>query len=126
MVALEPQQTYTLRTTWSPTRTEGPIAGIAEAGVINVPLAAAWNSNQLLLTGSFGVFHSGTLIAKFLDESGAIRETRTLGSVSPLEILRLHELLVPPSGAAKVILSVLTDGAEHRALAQADIAPKRP
>lgn len=125
MVALQPGQNYTMRSSWYPTRSVSKITGIAESGVINVPLTPTWNADRLLLNGSYGVSYPGTLIAKYFNERGEMKGSTELASVSPLEILHLHASVSPPQGSAKVVLVIVTGGSERGTLAEAKIEPRQ-
>jgi hypothetical protein len=126
MVTLEPGRSYTLRTSWYPTRSDSDIKAITDVGVINIPLSATWNGDELLLSGSFGVFYPGKLVAHFFNGHGEETGRATLASVSPLESLHLHATLAAPKGSEKVVLSIATGEAESGVLAEANIASKLP
>src|SRR5579885_2749193 len=98
LVRLEPGESYAMDTKWFPTRAEDDFVTVADAGVVDRPLAASAAGDKVLLAGSFGVFFPGQLAAYLYDQRGVNLCVIPLQRVSPLDLLNLHqEIQVPPS-----------------------------
>jgi hypothetical protein len=110
MVRLEPGETFNFDTSWFPTRADAKFQDVADAGVILAPLRATQDANhQLTLTGSFGVFFSGKLVARLYDHHGAALGTRTLDAVEPKNLLTLHTAVTDSTAAGRVSLHVVDE-----------------
>lgn len=96
------------------------VVDCTEAGVVSVPLSATPAGGRLRLTGRFGVFAPGQLVADALDGRGARLSRRVLlKRVSPLEPLVLDQTVVLPKETACVVLLVQgEDGHNARPLHQ--------
>lgn len=104
---LRPSESCDLDTEWYPTRGDAGFQGVKDAGIVMRPLEAALlASGKVRLSGSFGVFSSGHLIAHFYDEHGGSLGTMPIAGVSPAEPLLLNAELAPPTNAARVSLHV--------------------
>ena len=69
-------------TEWFPTRTGSEFHGVTDAGIVTRPLEATRLDNgKLKLSGSFGVFFTGRLLARLYDEHGA-----NIGSVPVVDV----------------------------------------
>src|SRR5580693_1497135 len=72
LVELQPGGTRDLDTEWFPTRAGGEFHGVADAGIVVRPLdATRLATGHIRLSGSFGVFFAGRLVAHLYDEHGA-------------------------------------------------------
>jgi hypothetical protein len=86
-VRLLPEEAFSFDTEWFPTRAGGEFHGATEAGVIVNPLsAAALENGKLRLTGSFGVFFPGKLVARLYSQHGAAIGTIPVADVEPTEL----------------------------------------
>jgi hypothetical protein len=75
---------------WFPARTGGEFRGVTDAGVIASPFrAAALENSKLRLSGSFGVFFSGKLVARLYNQHGAAIGTVPVADVDPAELAPL-------------------------------------
>ncbi len=105
MCRLRPQETCQLETDWFPSRAGSEFRGVTEAGIITKPLrAVSFQSGKVKLSGSFGVFFTGKLIAHFYSEHGMETGALTVAEVSPTDIAVLDAELVPPGKSARVSL----------------------
>jgi hypothetical protein len=110
MVRLEPGETFNFDTSWFPTRADAKFQDVADAGVILSPLRAAQDAaHQVTLTGSFGVFFSGKLVARLYDRRGAAIGTRALNPVEPSNLVTLRAALNDSSAAGRVSLHLVDE-----------------
>jgi hypothetical protein len=70
------------------------------SGVIGTPLTATATPAGLLLSGSFGVFYAGDLVAHFYGRGG--RGTAKLMSVTPIEPVQLQTTIQAPPNTTRV------------------------
>jgi hypothetical protein len=97
-------------TEWFPTRAESEFHGATDAGIVVRPLRATRLENaKIRLSGSFGVFFAGRLVAHFYDEHGLSLGNLTIATVDPIEPVSLETEIVPPGKAARISLH-LEDG----------------
>jgi hypothetical protein len=111
---LEPDETYAMETEWYPTRAGKDILEVTEAGVIAKHLRVSKGLGTRKLTGTFGVFYPGKVVARFLDKDGKqISEVR-LTKVTPGEIVDLEEKIRIPNSASRLILHLIGSHSEDR------------
>jgi hypothetical protein len=124
MCRLRPGESCTLETEWFPTRSGSELRGLSEAGVIERPLQCAPAANgKVKLSGSFGVFFSGRLLARFYDGHGSLLGTMPVANVSPTEPVSLDTELSPPGQPARVSLHLEDEnGVDRGALQEVRIA----
>ncbi len=90
LVRLFPGETFSFDTEWFPARAGGEFHGATDAGVIVNPLqAVALETGKLRLSGSFGVFFSGRLVARLYNRHGAALGTVTVADADPTELTSL-------------------------------------
>ena len=106
MCRLSAGESCALETEWFPTRAGSEFRGVSDAGVIERPLECAptTTSGKLKLSGSFGVFFAGRLIARFYDAHGSLLGTVPIANVSPGEPVSLNSEISPPGHPARVSL----------------------
>src|SRR6202041_3791489 len=104
MIQLAPGESYAMDTQWYPTRMGEDFQTATYGGVVGQPLAVAGTPNGLVLTGEFGVFYAGKLVARYYSRGGAALGTATLDSVTPLQPIKLHSTLQAPASTARVSL----------------------
>jgi hypothetical protein len=104
MCRLRPTESCVFETEWFPTRAGDEFHGVTDAGILIKPLQAAWDHDKVKLSGSFGVFFSGRLIARFYDEHGSFLGAVPVADVKPDETVSLESEVVPPGKAARVSL----------------------
>jgi hypothetical protein len=84
MISLVPGSSYGFDTEWFPTRANKEVTTVTQAGVIEHPVVASATSKGIHLSGGFGVFHPGKLLAHVSDGRGAEISTIELLEVDPL------------------------------------------
>ena len=107
---LRPAETCSMDTEWFPTRAGEEFYGATEAGIITRLLRATRLQNgKIKLTGAFGVFFSGRLVAHFYSEQGSSLGAMPIANVSPTELARVEVEIAPPGNPTRVSLH-LQDG----------------
>lgn len=110
MCRLSPDESCDFVTDWFPTRAGNEFHAVNDAGIVIQPLQArATENGKIALSGSFGVFCSGHLVAHFYNNHGALLGHVPAGNVDPGEPVLLQTDLVPPAKAARVSLHVEDD-----------------
>jgi hypothetical protein len=105
MCRLRPGEACNLDTEWFPTRAGNEFHDATDAGIIVRPLRATGLGNgKVKLSGSFGVFFPGHLVARFYDEHGRNLGNVPVMDVSPTEPIALETEISPPGKAARVSL----------------------
>jgi hypothetical protein len=115
MCHLRPGESCALETEWFPTRAGSDFRGATEAGAIMRPLQATiLGDGKLKLSGAFGVFFSGSLVARLYDEHGRSLGSLTVVNVSPSEPVGLDAEVSPKSKAARVSLHLQDENGVDR------------
>lgn len=105
MCRLRPEESCDFETEWFPTRAGKEFHGVTDAGILIRPLQATGLDNRKIkLSGSFGVFFSGRLVAHFYDEHGRALGTVPIMNVNPEEPVSLETEIVPPGKPARLSL----------------------
>jgi hypothetical protein len=123
MCRLRPGEACEFETEWLPTRVGSEFHGATDAGIVIRPLQAArGDGGKIKLSGSFGVFFSGHLVARFYNEHGALVSKSPIAEVSPSQAVTLETEVTPPGKAARVSLHVeQEDGVDRGALEEVRI-----
>lgn len=100
MCHLRAGESCQFETEWFPTRAQSEFHGATEAALIAQPLRASAQGGNVRITGSFGVFFPGKLVARFYDERGAFIGTAPVADVNPSELVKL-DMQAKPQGDAK-------------------------
>ena len=102
---LRPGETCNFETEWFPTRAESEFHGVTDAGIIVRPLRATRLENgKIGLSGAFGVFFAGRLVAHFYNEHGAELDSLPVTDVEPVELVSLETEIARPQKPARVSL----------------------
>src|SRR5579863_543088 len=120
MVRLQPGESFNFDTEWSPTRADASFQGVTDAGVIVKPLRAAPGAGgKIKLSGSFGVFYAGKLIAHFYDQHGTAIGTQVVADADPRNMLELQSAVPDPGRAGRVSLHLVdANGVDRGALGE--------
>jgi hypothetical protein len=102
MVELAPGESYAMDTTWYPTRMGEAFKTATYSGVVGAPLAAVASPAGLTLTGDFGVFYAGTLVAHYYDRGGSAIGTAKLIDVTPVQEVQLQSTVQAPPETFRV------------------------
>jgi hypothetical protein len=127
LIGLPPGSSYAMDTEWFPTRMGKELFTVTSAGIIARPLSASPTSKGIQLSGSFGVFFPGKLIAHVLDGSGAQLSAVELTNAAPLVPVELNQTIELPKNSAVLSLH-LTDeqGTDRGELSRASINKVSP
>ncbi len=91
LVKLFPGESQSFETEWFPTRADNTLQGVKDPGVVLKPLHAADGSGgKIEITGTFGVFFPGKLVAYFYGAHGAAMGTEPLTEVDPRKVVSLQ------------------------------------
>ena len=102
---LRPGEACTFDTEWFPTRTGNEFHGVTDAGTVVRPLRATRLENgKIALSGSFGVFFAGRLVAHFYNEHGAALQSVPVADVDPTELVSLETEIAAPEKSARISL----------------------
>lgn len=99
-----------MQTDWFPTRVGEEFHGVTDAGIVTRPLQATrLHNGQIKLSGSFGVFFPGRLVAHFYDAHGSGLGNTPVADVNPSDLASLAVELTPSGNPTRVSLH-LEDG----------------
>ena len=102
---MRPGETRDLDTEWFPTRAGSEFHGAEDAGIVVRPLQASrLASGHIRLSGSFGVFFAGRLIAHLYNEHGTSVGTMPLTQADPTDLVVLETELTPPAKFSRISL----------------------
>ena len=105
MCRLRPGEVCNLETDWFPTRADTEFHGVMEAGIVTRPLSAVrLEDGRVKLSGAFGVFFPGKLVAHLYDAHGSKTGTLPLADVSPGDLAVLELEIRPPGKPTRVSL----------------------
>lgn len=123
MCKLRTGESCSFETEWFPTRAGSEFHGVTDAGIVIRPLQAANANGKVRLSGSFGVFFSGHLMARFYSEHGAFLGAAPVTEASPTDAVSLDNEVAPPADAARVSLHLMDEsGLDRGALGEVQIA----
>lgn len=133
MCRLRPGASCDFETEWFPTRSGSEFHGVTDAGIVIYPLRAQGLENgKVRLSGSFGVFFAGHLLARLYDDHGHSLGTMPIVDVTPSEMVSLESEIEPPSKPARLSLHLIDESGLDRgvlqevAVAGRDIAGPKP
>jgi hypothetical protein len=119
MCRLRPGEACELETDWFPTRAGSEFHGVTDAGIVTRPLQGVRLPNgKVRLSGSFGVFFPGRLVAHFYDERGSRTGTQPLAEVSPTDLAVLDVENTPQGKPMRVSLHLEDQGGLDRGALQ--------
>jgi hypothetical protein len=102
---LRPGETCNLETEWFPTRVESEFHGVSDAGIVLRPLRATRLENgKIGLSGAFGVFFAGRLVAHLYNQHGAELNSVSVTNVDPAEPVNLETEIAPSEKPARISL----------------------
>jgi hypothetical protein len=114
MCKLRPDESCSFETEWYPTRAGDEFHGVTDPGILMKPLSATQDAGKIRLSGSFGVFFAGHLVARFYSEHGSFLGAVPVVDVSPAEAVSLDREITPPGKPARVSLHLLDDNGLDR------------
>lgn len=114
-------------TTWYPTRMGEDFMAATYSGVVGTPLQAAATPSGLTLSGDFGVFYAGSLVAHYYNRSGLALGTAKLMDVTPFEPAKLQATVQAPPETFRVSVHLVEkSGMDRGPLGEAFVNPPPP
>jgi hypothetical protein len=102
---LRPAESCHLETDWFPARVGREFRGVTDAGIVAKPLRAILLQNgNVKISGSFGVFFPGNLVAHYYNVHGSRIGSLQVADVTPTELVVLDTETSPAGKAARVSL----------------------
>jgi hypothetical protein len=125
MCRLRPGESCSFETEWFPTRSGNEFHGVTDAGIVVRPLrATALENGHVTLSGAFGVFYSGRLMAHFYDDHGRPVGDMKVAEVTPTEAVSLQSEITLPEKSARVSLHLIDEtGSDRGALQEVPVTP---
>jgi len=100
---LRPAETCNLDTEWVPTRAGSEFHAVTDAGIVVRPLrATCLEKGKIELSGVFGVFFSGRLVAHLYNEHGLELPSVSVADVDPVELANIETRVAPTERPARV------------------------
>ena len=91
MVRLDPAESHSFDTEWFPTRADSTLQAVKDPGVILKPVHALESAGgKIEISGTFGVFFPGKLVAYFYGRGGASVGIEPLADADPRKIVSLQ------------------------------------
>ena len=120
---LRPGEACNFDTEWFPARAGSEFHGVTDAGILIRPLQVVRLENgKIRLSGSFGVFFSGRLVAHYYNEHGASLGTSPIADVSPGQAVMLNTEIAVPGNPARLSLHLEdTNGLDRGSLQEIQI-----
>jgi hypothetical protein len=119
MCRLRPDESCSFETEWLPARAGNEFHGATDAGIVIRPLQATLlASGKVKLSGSFGVFFSGHLVAKFYNEHGSMLGTVSVADANPTEPRPLEAEVAPPGKPARLSIHLEDESGVDRGVLQ--------
>jgi hypothetical protein len=124
MCRLRPGESCEFETEWFPTRSGNEFHGVTDAGILIRPLRATPAQNgKIGLSGSFGVFYSGHIVARLYDEHGHVAAVTPVAEVSPDKPVSLETEIASPGKTSRVSIHLVDDnGVDHGALQEVQLS----
>jgi hypothetical protein len=124
MCKLRAGESCNFDTEWFPTRAGEEFHGVTDAGILMKPLHATQANGKVRLSGEFGVFFAGHLVARFYDEHGSFLGIVPIADVSPTDAVSLEKEILPPGKAVRISLHLLDEnGLDRGSLNEVQIGP---
>ena len=119
MCRLRPGEHCTMDTEWFPTRSGSEFHGVTDAGVLIRALKATLTQEgKISLSGSFGVFYSGRLVARLYDEHGHVSAVTPIAEVSPTQAVSLQTEIASPGKCSRLSIHLVDDNGVDRGALQ--------
>src|SRR5579864_6162313 len=119
MCRLRPNESCSFDTEWFPTRSGSEFHGVTDAGIVIRPLRATGaESGKIKLSGAFGGFYSGRVLARFYDEHGHSIGTAPVNEVDPGKLVALDTEISPPQKAARLSIHLVDENGTDRGALQ--------
>ena len=118
MCKLRPGESCSFDTEWFPTRSGPEFHGVTDAGIVISPLRATRLADgKIKLSGSFGLFFPGHVIARFYAHGSSLG-TVPIADANPTETLLLDLEAVPPGKPTRLSLHLEDENGVDRGALQ--------
>jgi hypothetical protein len=119
MCRLRPAESCSFETEWFPTRSGSEFHGVTDAGILIRPLqATVAGEGKIKLSGAYGVFYAGRLLAHFYDEHGRSLGTLPVAEGTPAEAVEMQKEVTPAGKATRVSIHLIDDNGVDRGALQ--------
>jgi len=119
MCRLRPAESCSFETEWFPTRSGSEFHGVTDAGILIRPLqATATGEGKIKLSGAYGVFYAGRLLAHFYDEHGRSLGTAPVAEGTPAEPVEMQKEVTPAGKAMRVSIHLIDENGIDRGALQ--------
>ena len=119
MCQLHPSESCSLDTEWFPTRSGSEFLGVTDAGVLIRTLKATVGKNgKIGLSGAFGVFFPGHLVARLYDELGHLAAVTSIADVFPNERASLETEISSPKKCSRLSVHLIDNSGVDRGALQ--------
>jgi hypothetical protein len=116
---LRPGESCHLETEWFPTRAGSEFYMVSDAGIVIRPLRATRLENgKIDISGSFGVFFAGRVVAHLYNEHGAELQSLPVADVDPSDLVLLETEIAPLGKPAGISLHLEDRNGLDRGLLQ--------
>ncbi|HMI50128.1 MAG TPA: DUF4380 domain-containing protein [Candidatus Saccharimonadales bacterium] len=104
MVRLAPGESYAMDTEWLPTRLSRNVTAVTAAGAVSGSFSASPTTGGLVLSGEFGVFTRGKLVARPYNRRGIALGDIILQNASPENLVQLRQEIKTGKNIARISL----------------------
>jgi hypothetical protein len=112
---LRPSESCDMETEWFPTRATADFKDVSDAGVLMRTLRATrLEGGKIKLSGSFGVFFPGHLVARLYNQRGASLGTMPVADVTPADPVSLETEISADAKTARLSLHLIDKGGMDR------------
>src|SRR5271157_372797 len=123
LVTLYPGEKYAFESEWFPTRMTPRLTDVTDAGVIGQELVAVPTGGGLRVTGFFGVFYAGRLLAHLYDAQGVELKKVEIIRAQPTEAVALDTTLPAPPATDRISVHLLDErGLDRGSLGEVKVA----
>jgi hypothetical protein len=123
LVRLYPGESYSFDTEWFPTRGGSEFETVKDSGLVVKPLRAVEVGGEKIdVSGTFGVFFPGQLVAYFYSSTGSAMGTQPVGAVDPARVVRLDSSVKFSGHPGRISLHLVdTNGLDRGPLGEVSI-----
>jgi hypothetical protein len=124
MVRLYPGESYSFDTEWFPARGDPGFQTVKDSGLVLKPLRAVESSDgaKIDITGTFGVFFPGQLVAYFYSSTGSAMGTQPVLAADPRKVVLLQNSVKFSGHPRRISLHLIdTNGSDRGSLGEVTI-----
>ena len=120
LVRLYPGESYSFDTEWFPTRGDSGFQAVKDSGLVVKPLRAVEaGGDKIDVSGTFGVFFPGQLVAYFYSSTGPAMGTQPVAPVDPARVVHLESSVKFSGHPGRVSLHLVdTNGLDRGSLGE--------